>query len=80
VVIYPTHHRARWYGPVLEALRQDYEGSNSTLPDLGRRHGTNRAVVVRLAREHGWQRHPDRRGRPGRIAGYRVEHRVGGSC
>ena len=63
------HHRARWYGPRLEALRADYEGTSCTLPELAARHGTIRAIVCRLARENGWLRHADRRGRLGRIPG-----------
>ena len=51
----------------LANMRRDYETIPYTLPELADRYGLTVGRVANIARENKWTRHPDRRGKPGRI-------------
>ena len=74
VVRYKPHG---WTDQRLGALRRDYENTALTLYQLGKLHRTSSGRVALLARKHGWTRHPDRRGRIGRIPGPQGVHQEG---
>jgi len=65
-----------WTDARLANLRRDFEQTSLSLKQLAKLHCTSRGRISHIARRHKWTRHPDRRGRIGRIPGPQAAHQV----